>query len=87
MLCRQLPATPESAANARQLAHQFLLDHVGNGDVVEEMLLATSELVTNAIKFGRGREPVWLHVLVTPERIAITVTDAGLAPTCPERTS
>ena len=34
-------------------------------------LLAVSELVTNAGKFGNS-DPIWLSLLVSPERLVVT---------------
>lgn len=72
-LSRQLAATPKSAARARQLARAFVEDRVEE-DALEELLLATSELVTNAVQFG-DRQPIWLHLSLTPHQIAVTVTN------------
>ena len=77
VLCRQLRAAPDSPGLARQMARRFLAAHVKDAEVVEEMLLATTELVTNAVKFSGDRRPIWIHFLVTSDRLAITVTDGG----------
>jgi anti-sigma regulatory factor (Ser/Thr protein kinase) len=76
-LCRQLPPDVASPALARKAARQFFSDHVRDIDVLDQMLLATSELVTNAVKFGRVGAPIWMHLLATKELLAITITDTG----------
>ena len=53
------------------------MEHLDDDIALEELLLTTSELVTNAIKFSRGQRPLWIHVLVTPQHVAVTVTNAA----------
>jgi anti-sigma regulatory factor (Ser/Thr protein kinase) len=76
-MCQSLPARATSVATARGVARHFFTVHVEDDDVLEELLLATSELVTNAVKFGRDGQRLWLHLLATPRHLAVTVTDAG----------
>jgi len=73
--CRRLPAVPESAGIARQLVRLYL---GGDADdvLLEQAILITSELVTNAVKFGAGWRPLFLHLVVTGDSVAVTVANA-----------
>jgi anti-sigma regulatory factor (Ser/Thr protein kinase) len=76
-LTERLPRQSEAPALARALMRAFL-EHRLDAETVEHALLAASELVTNAVKFADGRSAsVWLHVLVTPAELAVTVTNEG----------
>jgi anti-sigma regulatory factor (Ser/Thr protein kinase) len=76
-LTERLPRQSEAPALARALVRAFL-EHRLDAETVEHALLAASELVTNAVKFADGRSAsVWLHVLVTPAELAVTVTNEG----------
>ncbi|MGN9774541.1 ATP-binding protein [Micromonospora sp. H33] len=50
-------------------------------DEVEELVLAVSETVTNALR--HGRPPVRLRLWAGPDRIVVTVSDAGTGPADP----
>jgi anti-sigma regulatory factor (Ser/Thr protein kinase) len=70
---RLLPGEADAPGTARRLARAFM-DHRVEGEARDELLLATSELVTNAVKYG-GHQPIWLHLLLTPGELAVTVTN------------
>jgi anti-sigma regulatory factor (Ser/Thr protein kinase) len=74
MSCR-FGAAPQAAAQARCATRSFLRRRLDE-DAMDDVLLATTELVTNAVKYGEGRV-VWLHVLVGPHELALTVSNAG----------
>jgi anti-sigma regulatory factor (Ser/Thr protein kinase) len=70
-----LPCEPDTAAQARAATRSFLERRV-DSEELEGTLLAVSELVTNAGKFGNG-DPIWLSVLVSSDRLVVTVTSSG----------
>jgi hypothetical protein len=51
-----LPSVPRSAAQARRALEQLLLDRGVDGESKDFAVLVASELVTNAISYGR--EPI-----------------------------
>lgn len=71
-----LPSAPEAAARARRY-----LERVGRdwpGDLLDLALLLTSEVVTNAVRYGRGRVTLTIHA--TAGRVRIEVGDENPAP-------
>ena len=68
-----LPPLPVSVTEARQLVSAELIG--ATSDVRDVILLLTSELVTNAIRHGRG--PVSLHLSRGAHRVQVEVDDAG----------
>jgi anti-sigma regulatory factor (Ser/Thr protein kinase) len=74
--CHRLPASPESTGTARLLARDYLRSEADEV-LLEQSVLITSELITNAIKYGAGWRPLFLHLAVTVDYIAVTVADAG----------
>lgn len=68
---RHLPQWSQSAAHhhngARSLEEQ-----------VDQLVLATDEVVTNGLR--HGQPPVTVRVLAAPDTMAVTVTDAGPGP-------
>ena len=67
----QLPAGSSAPSLARQLVGQAL----GESTYLEDALLITSELVTNAV--SHGRPPVTLHLQITIDHIRVAVVDQG----------
>lgn len=74
-MCWRLVAVPESVGIARQVAREFLTRDADEV-LLEQTLLTTSELITNAIKYGRGWRPVYLHVALTADHVAVTVANS-----------
>jgi serine/threonine-protein kinase RsbW len=74
---RAYPGRPDQARHARAFVRGVLPDHPAAGDV----LLAVSELVTNAISHSRSREPGGLftvRVVLRPGRdLRVEVADEG----------
>jgi len=71
----QLDPAPGAPADARELVRDSLV-RLLDGPSLQDALLATSELVTNAVKYGDG-SPLWLHLKLSDDRLAITVTSGG----------
>ncbi len=67
-----LAAGPGAPALARHAVSFYLRRRLERMELAEA-LLATSELVTNAVKYGG--QHIWLHVLVSDDELAITVTN------------
>ena len=74
MSCR-FGAAPQAAAQARCATRSFLHRRLDE-DAMDDVLLATTELITNAVKYGDGG-PVWLHVLLAPDELSLTVSNGG----------
>jgi anti-sigma regulatory factor (Ser/Thr protein kinase) len=75
-----LPADPASVAEARAKVCDALEPHLADG-ASETLKLLVSELMTNAIKHGDGRQPVELHAHWNSEvRIEIFDHGDGFAP-------
>ena len=71
-------------ANVR-LARRFVREHLAGrapADVVDDLALVTSELVTNAFEHGTP-EPVALEVAVNAGSVMVTVTSRGEATLIP----
>jgi anti-sigma regulatory factor (Ser/Thr protein kinase) len=66
---------PGAPALARCEAREFLKARLDEAEL-SDALLAINELVTNASKFGSG-QPLWLHLLVSSQRLVVTVTSGG----------
>lgn len=73
-----LPAVPESAASARAFVRDIALEH-GLDGCVDDLMLAASEAVTNAILHGAPCSPHGILVAVEPAdgRIEVEVCDCG----------
>jgi anti-sigma regulatory factor (Ser/Thr protein kinase) len=73
-----LPAAPESAARARHFVREIALEH-GHDGCVEDLMLAASEAVTNAILHGAPcpREGILVAVEVADHKIEVEVCDCG----------
>ena len=69
-----------ASSTAPSLAREFVtgvLDRSGVGDlVVDDVVLATSELVTNAVRHA-GVDDVVLTVLLAPDRVRVEVVDSS----------
>ena len=70
-----LPREPNTAAQARAATRCFLERRVEEAEL-DGALLAVSELVTNAGKFGNS-DPIWLSLLVSADRLVVTVASSG----------
>ncbi|MBV9098312.1 MAG: ATP-binding protein [Frankiaceae bacterium] len=78
----ELSMDPQSAHQARHTVRELLSTwHVDAPDLRYDVLLVTSELVTNAVRHGTDR--VTLYVSLDPEQIVVAVEDGS--PTHPER--
>jgi anti-sigma regulatory factor (Ser/Thr protein kinase) len=71
---------PGASAARRAVLHAAGASHLSAGDV-EDLVIAVSETVTNAI--CHGRPPVGLRLWVARDRIVVTVTDQGSGPSDP----
>jgi len=75
-----LPAEPASVAEARTKVGDALGPHLANG-ASETVKLLVSELMTNAIKHGDGRQPVEVYAHWNAEvRVEISDHGEGFAP-------
>jgi hypothetical protein len=77
------------AANPVKTARGFaarLLSHLGKTDTehVDDVVLAASELVTNALRHAIGDGPLWIGLAVRPRWTHLYVVDAD--PTVPKPT-
>ncbi len=69
----ELPRGPEAPAIARQA----LLDCEGvNDDLLPDVRLLVSELITNSVKYG-AEGPVRLEILASDERVRAEIIDQG----------
>jgi anti-sigma regulatory factor (Ser/Thr protein kinase) len=73
-----LPATSSAAKLARQ--HVAAIGAAWPDDLRDVALLLTSELVTNALRYGNGA--IYLTVQQTPDTVRIEIQDAN--PTTPQ---
>jgi anti-sigma regulatory factor (Ser/Thr protein kinase) len=72
----ELPMDSESAHQARHTVRELLTTwRVDDLDLRHDVLLLTSELVTNAVRHGAHR--VVLHVTLKPELIEVAVEDGS----------
>src|SRR4051812_45691043 len=80
-----LPVDEAAPSQARRVVAALLADwQVGEGHLQQDVVLLTSELVTNAVQHGAGR--VTLVVAVEPEAVEISVEDGSdLLPAQPEQ--
>ena len=72
-LCRSLESSPSAASSARQTVRAVLAADLDDA-LLADLLLVTSELVTNAVRHGRAHDWIWLHVALTEDEVAITVS-------------
>lgn len=70
----ELPQAPDSAGKARTFVRQTLEQWRRNA-VIDDALLLSTELVTNAVVHAHSA--VNLRVLVFPERVRVEVSDTG----------
>lgn len=69
-----------TAAEARAAVHRVDEGRLPVDDI-EDLVVAVSETVTNALR--HGKPPVRLRLWAAPDRIVVTVSDAGPGPTDP----
>jgi serine/threonine-protein kinase RsbW len=75
-----LPAAPGSVAEARTKVGDAMEPHLAGGET-ETVKLLVSELVTNAVKYGDGTQPVKLHAHWNGEvRIEVCDRNGGFSP-------
>jgi anti-sigma regulatory factor (Ser/Thr protein kinase) len=76
-----LPAAPESAPLARAIVREAALEHGLEDSAAWDLMLATSEAITNAIVHGRGcngnGEGILLRVLPRDDSLCVEVSDCG----------
>jgi anti-sigma regulatory factor (Ser/Thr protein kinase) len=82
-LWRQLPADLANPVKAARRYSARLLAEVAktDGDHVDDVVLAASELVTNAIRHAVGEGPLWIGIAVRPRWTHLYVIDPD--PTLP----
>jgi anti-sigma regulatory factor (Ser/Thr protein kinase) len=71
------PSPPAAGRSVRSLGRATALEN----ESVDTLALSVSQLVTNAIK--HGRPPVQMCIWAAPERMVVTVSDAGPGPADP----
>jgi CheY-like chemotaxis protein/anti-sigma regulatory factor (Ser/Thr protein kinase) len=75
-----LPAVPAELPTVRQAMHEWLKAIAIEPALVDDILLATGEAVTNAVEHGShsdARKTVSIEAFLHPETIAFTVSDSG----------
>ncbi|MBG0857383.1 ATP-binding protein [Streptomyces spinoverrucosus] len=77
-----LPAAPESVAAARRTVRETLTSWHTRPDDLDNAVLVTSELVTNAVTHS-GSERIVCRLHSTGDRLRIEVEDQNLGPTLP----
>ncbi|MFG1685502.1 ATP-binding protein [Nonomuraea sp. NPDC049269] len=84
-----LRASPDTPRQARQVVRIWSALGLGlKSDLLEDVVLVVSELVTNSVKhahFIPGREWVQLSIDTDPASIRVTVTDPGHPSEYPQR--
>lgn len=80
-----LVAEPESVGEARRLVRSALCDRGIDRQRVQDALLVTSELASNAIRHGSCRgDRFELEFKLAPNRLSLCVRDAGRARSGPQ---
>jgi anti-sigma regulatory factor (Ser/Thr protein kinase) len=74
--CVQYRPSSETPSLARHAVDSFLAGRIDD-DLLSELLLVTSELVTNAVTHGSRSDPVWVHLLLLTDEVAITVSSVS----------
>ena len=73
-----LPAAPESAPLARAIVHETAIACGLDADAAWDLMLATSEAITNAILHGTAcRKGILLRVLPSEDGLSVEVCDCG----------
>lgn len=72
----RLRSAPEAAAVARS-AVQRVLRGLCRRDVIQDVVLVVSELVSNAVRHGPGGVRISLDVVATSDTLHVSVTDLG----------
>jgi anti-sigma regulatory factor (Ser/Thr protein kinase) len=76
-----LPAAPESAPVARAMVRDAAVEYGLDGDATWDLVLATSEAVTNAIVHGSpchdGGQGILVRVLPEEDGLCVEVCDCG----------
>jgi anti-sigma regulatory factor (Ser/Thr protein kinase) len=76
-----LPAAPESALVARAIVHEAAVKLGLDGQATWELVLATSEAVSNAIRHGapcgNGGQGILVRVFPWNDRVYVEVCDCG----------
>lgn len=74
-LSTMVEADMAAVRTARQFVRSMLADHT-TLEICNDLMLGTSELVTNAVEYGTG-SAIQVTVRVADGRAAVTVTSAG----------
>src|SRR3954471_12676565 len=69
----ELPRTPQAAFLARRALDDLPVDP----DVLPDLRLLVSELITNSVKYG-GEGPVRLEIQSTPSSVRAEIVDQGV---------
>jgi anti-sigma regulatory factor (Ser/Thr protein kinase) len=74
-----LPAAPEGAPQARAIVREFAAELQLDGETTWELLLATTEVVANAVEHGCSCESPGILLSLESEgaRVGVEVTDCG----------
>ncbi|MBT8202347.1 MAG: ATP-binding protein [Acidimicrobiia bacterium] len=82
----KLPREPGAAASGRHRLAKFLgargWGKPGEATPVDDAILMTNELITNAIKHGEGAISLTINY-DEPDRLSVTVEDEGIFPLAP----
>ncbi|MFE9360502.1 ATP-binding protein [Streptomyces olivaceoviridis] len=70
-----LPATAASVRSARHASRDALTRWNMEGEAADDVVLMVDELVTNAVRHGRG--PLWLRLSVHPSRTLVCEVGDG----------
>lgn len=73
---RAVPSRPATFAEARRFVREMAGAAVSR-EVLDDALLLTSELVTNAVRHGSPEDPIELTVSVDDRTLRISVRDRG----------
>jgi serine/threonine-protein kinase RsbW len=73
------PSSPDAVPEFRHAAVAFAAEHGAGRELCDDIALAVSEAVTNAVKHSRAHaeEPVRLTAVVTDDWLEIRVRDRG----------
>lgn len=78
-LSESVPAAPTAVSWARQLVGDFAAAAGLSGQRLEDVRLAISEAVTNAVAYAYDGEPGQIHVIaaIVPEELWLVIADDG----------
>ncbi|MFS0700758.1 ATP-binding protein [Cellulomonas sp. 179-A 4D5 NHS] len=75
-----VPALLSSARLGRQWSVRLARSYGASEPTLHVVELLTSEVVTNAVKYGRVRDAIDLDMACTPQELTVSVTDGNPCP-------